>query len=157
MAALEILKMGHPLLRQHAVEIYLEGLDVEERNNLTILVDQMVETMKAASGTGLAAPQVGFMDQVVVYFLTKGRGEMPATEDQPLTVLINPKIKPIGTDKFYDWEACLSVPGLRGLVPRYQQIELSYQTVDNHAHTVHLKGFHARVVQHECDHLQGIL
>jgi peptide deformylase len=121
------------------------------------LLDDMLVTMKAANGAGLAAPQIGVDLQVVIF----GSGAInPRYPDAPIinrTVLINPVITPIGTDEEDGWEGCLSVPGLRGIVPRFKY--LRYQGFDENGNVIDrtVDGFHARVVQHECDHLNGIL
>ena len=120
-----------------------------------LLVD-MRDTMQALNGAGLAAPQIGVGLRVVI-FGVQHNPRYPDAESVPETVLINPVITPLGDAMEEDWEGCLSVPGLRGLVPRHAHIR--YQGVDEYGdlidHTV--SGFHARVVQHECDHLDGIL
>ena len=147
-----ILKMGDDRLLRVAKPI-VEFSTLE----LTQLLDDMLVTMKAANGAGLAAPQIGVDLQVVIF----GSGAInPRYPDAPIinrTVLINPVITPIGTDEEDGWEGCLSVPGLRGIVPRFKY--LRYQGFDENGNVIDrtVDGFHARVVQHECDHLNGIL
>lgn len=120
------------------------------------LLADMRDTMQALNGVGLAAPQIGVGLRVVI-FGVQHNPRYPGVEGVPETVLVNPVITPLGDEMEEDWEGCLSVPGLRGLVPRHAHIR--YQGVDEYGdlidHTV--SGFHARVVQHECDHLDGIL
>ena len=147
-----ILKMGDDRLLRVAKPI-VEFSTPE----LKQLLDEMLVTMKAANGAGLAAPQIGVDLQVVIF----GSGAInPRYPDAPIinrTVLINPVITPIGTDEEDGWEGCLSVPGLRGIVPRFKY--LRYQGFDENGNVIDrtVDGFHARVVQHECDHLNGIL
>ena len=150
MAILKIARMGHPVLSDIADTV--EDIPMED---LDALIEDMIETMEDASGTGLAAPQVHIPLRLVTYFVRAGRGD--SDEDVPLTILINPQITPIGDEIAYDWEGCLSVPGLTGLVPRYKRIRLQAETPDGEGIDAELSGFHARVVQHECDHLDGIL
>jgi peptide deformylase len=120
-----------------------------------LLVD-MRDTMQALNGAGLAAPQTGVGLRVVI-FGVQHNSRYPDAESVPETVLINPLITPLGVDVEEDWEGCLSVPGMRGLVPRHAQIR--YQGQDEYGALIDrtVSGFHARVVQHECDHLDGIL
>jgi peptide deformylase len=120
------------------------------------LVADMQDTMKALNGAGLAAPQIGVPLQVVI-FGVDFNPRYPDAEPVPFTVLINPLITPIGAEVEEAWEGCLSVPGMRGLVPRYRK--LRYQGCDAQGERIDrtVSGFHARVVQHECDHLAGIL
>jgi peptide deformylase len=120
------------------------------------LIEDMFDTMHSAGGVGLAAPQIGVDLQVVIFGF--GRSERyPEAEPIPETILINPIITPLGEDEALGWEGCLSVPGLRGEVPRYQTVR--YQGLDEAGQPIErtVEGFHARVVQHECDHLQGRL
>lgn len=151
MPARPILRIGHPLLLQPAQV-------VEEFNTpeLDALVEDMFATMRAADGAGLAANQIGVLARVVIF----GFEDNPRYPDRPsvaLTVLVNPEIEPLDDERESDWEGCLSVPGMRGLVPRYQRIR--YRGFDPQGRPVEreVDGFHARVVQHECDHLDGIL
>jgi peptide deformylase len=120
------------------------------------LIEDMFDTMHSAGGVGLAAPQIGVDLQVVIFGF--GRSERyPEAEPIPETILINPIITPLGEDEALGWEGCLSVPGLRGEVPRYQTVR--YQGLDEAGQPIErtVEGFHARVVQHECDHLRGRL
>ena len=151
MAVREILRMGHPVLLQQAAPV--TQFDTAELDEL--LVD-MHDTMEAASGAGLAAPQIGVSLQVVV-FGVRVNPRYPDAEQVPYTVLINPVIEPVADDMEDGWEGCLSVPGLRGVVPRFTR--LRYTGFDAKGRPIDrtVEGFHARVVQHECDHLLGIL
>ena len=151
MTVREILKMGDPRLLRVAKPV--EQFDTPAMREL---VADMFETMKHANGAGLAAPQIGVDLQLVIY----GYDDNPRYPDAPpvpRTVLINPVITPLGDEEVDGWEGCLSVPGLRGLVPRWERIR--YTGLDEHGHPVDREadGFHARVVQHECDHLIGRL
>src|SRR5690606_3804055 len=123
---------------------------------LHALVADMFETMHAANGAGLAAPQIGINLQLVIFGFGRNQ-RYPEAPPVPETVLINPVLKPLSDETEEDWEACLSVPGLRGVVPRWRR--LHYQGFDQYGAQIsrEAEGFHARVVQHECDHLNGIL
>ena len=158
MAILKIARMGHPILARRA-----ETVEDPRDPGLRRLVDDMIETMRDAPGTGLAAPQVHVPKRVVVFFVSaaraarEGDGEAEPEADVPLTVLVNPEIEPLGEDQTLGWEACLSVPGLTGEVPRYSHIRYRGWTLDGEEIVREARGFHARVVQHECDHLDGVL
>ncbi|HET7133659.1 MAG TPA: peptide deformylase [Gammaproteobacteria bacterium] len=151
MAVRPILRLGDPLLRQTAVPV--RELDTPELHEL---VRDMLDTMQAADGAGLAAIQIGVLQRVVIFGF-EHNPRYPDAESVPFTVLVNPEITPLGAERDYGWEGCLSVPGMRGLVPRYTTIR--YRGVDAHGAPIDrtVSGFHARVVQHECDHLDGIL
>jgi peptide deformylase len=153
MALLKIARMGNPVLRARAAEI-ADPTAPEIRR----LVDDMIETMADAGGTGLAAPQVHVPLRLVVFFVGPERlSGLPGDIEQDLTVLINPAIEPIGHERAFGWEGCLSVPGLRGVVPRHLHVRYRGQGLDGEVIEREAAGFHARVVQHECDHLDGIL
>lgn len=151
MAIKQVLKMGDPVLL--AVAKPVDRLDTPE---LHALIQDMHDTMESLNGAGLAAPQIGVGLQVVIFGFEKNP-RYPDAGEVPFTVLINPQLTFLSEEKEDDWEGCLSVPGLRGMVPRYAQ--LRYQGVDQYGTVIDrtVNGFHARVVQHECDHLQGIL
>ncbi len=151
MAIKPVLKMGEPLLLQVARAV--EQFDTPE---LHALIQDMQDTMIALDGAGLAAPQIGVSQQVVIFGFKKNQ-RYPDADEVPFTILINPQLTPLSDEMAEDWEGCLSVPGLRGKVPRYTC--LRYQGHDPWGNTIdrEVSGFHARVVQHECDHLQGIL
>jgi peptide deformylase len=151
MAIKPVLKMGDANLLQVAERV--EKFDTPE---LKALIQDMHDTMEAEDGAGLAAPQIGVGLQVVIFGVEKN-ARYPDAEDVPYTVLINPVVKPLTKETEEDWEGCLSVPGMRGMVPRFSKID--YQGYDQYGNSINrnVDGFHARVVQHECDHLQGIL
>ena len=146
-----VLKMGDPRLLEVARKV--EKLGTHELDDL---IQDMHDTMEALNGAGLAAPQIGVSLQVVI-FGVKRNPRYPDAEEVPYTVLVNPEIAPFTQELEQDWEGCLSVPGMRGMVPRYTR--LRYQGLDQYGRSIDrdVDGFHARVVQHECDHLQGIL
>ena len=146
-----VLRMGEPLLLEKAQAI--EAFDTPE---LHALIEDMQDTMQAMDGAGIAAPQIGVSLQVVIFGVNHNP-RYPDAEQVPYTVLINPTLTPVGDEIEEGWEGCLSVPGMRGLVPRYKR--LYYAGFDQFGNTIDrlVSGFHARVVQHECDHLNGIL
>jgi len=146
-----VLRMGDPLLLQVARPV--EQFDTPE---LHALIDDMKDTMAALNGAGLAAPQIGVSQQVVIFGVGKNP-RYPQAEEVPFTVLINPVLEPLGDAIEEGWEGCLSVPGMRGLVPRYTR--LRYRGFDPQGGLIDrtVEAFHARVVQHEVDHLHGIL
>jgi peptide deformylase len=147
----EVLKMGDPRLLEKARPVAALGT-----RELRELVADMRETMAHLNGAGLAAPQIGVPLRVVI-FGVKRNPRYPDAEEVPDTVLVNPAITPLGAEMDEDWEGCLSVPGMRGIVPRFKR--LRYQGFDESGDPIDrtVDGFHARVVQHECDHLDGIL
>lgn len=151
MAVREVLRMGHPVLRERAKPV--ENLGSPE---LRELVADMKETMAAKSGAGLAAPQIGVSQRVVI-FGVESNPRYPDAEPVPFTVLVNPKLVMLTRDVDEDWEGCLSVPGMRGVVPRYTRLRYSGFDEEGNPIEREAEGFHARVVQHECDHLDGIL
>ena len=152
MTVREILKMGDERLLRIAPAV--TEFDTPE---LHALVADMLETMAAAIGAGLAAPQIGVDLQVVIFGSGEFNPRYPDAPVVPRTVLINPVLTPLDDVQEEGWEGCLSVPGLRGVVPRFKR--LRYQGVDPQGQPIDLtvEGFHARVVQHECDHLMGVL
>ena len=147
-----ILKMGDPRLLRQAQPV--PRFDTPE---LHALVRDMQETMAQVNGAGLAAPQIGVDLQVVIFGTGQNNPRYPDAEPIPETVLINPTITPLGAEEVEDWEGCLSVPGLRGVVPRWQSIRYQGWDVQGQVIEREVSGFHARVVQHECDHLVGKL
>jgi peptide deformylase len=151
MAVKAVLKMGDPLLLKRAAEV--ERFDTPELHNL---IRDMHDTMEAMDGAGIAAPQIGVSLRVVI-FGVGSNPRYPDAEQVPYTVLINPQITPLGNEMEEGWEGCLSVPGMRGIVPRHQRVH--YTGFDQYGKPIDriASGFHARVVQHECDHLDGIL
>jgi len=146
-----LLKMGDPRLLEISTPV-----DPIDALALAPLLNDLWDTMADANGAGLAAPQIGVMRRIVIFgYQTNPRyPEAPAV---PETVLINPQITPLDDTREDGWEGCLSVPGMRGMVPRYREIR--YQGFDQYGEIIdrEVSGFHARVVQHECDHLDGIL
>ncbi len=146
-----VLRMGDPALLEVAQKV--EAFNTPE---LEALIRDMHDTMEALNGAGLAAPQIGVGLQVVI-FGVKRNPRYPDAEEVPYTVLVNPVLTPLTRTMEQDWEGCLSVPGMRGIVPRFANVR--YQGSDQHGESIDrsVDGFHARVVQHECDHLEGIL
>jgi peptide deformylase len=151
LAVRPVLRMGDPLLLRRADEV--TPVDAPK---LADLLADMRETMTALDGAGLAAPQIGVSKRVVIFGF-EANERYPDAPPVPYTVLINPVLTPLGDIEEEGWEGCLSVPGMRGVVPRYRH--LRYQGVDEHGAPIDrtVEGFHARVVQHEVDHLDGIL
>ena len=174
MAILKIARMGHPVLGRPALPVADPAAPAIAR-----LIEDMVDTLVDANGAGLAAPQVHVPLRLVLFRVPPGRemareesdggesdggesdsGESdsaPASALESPTVLINPEIEPIGESMVEDMEACLSLPGLAGMVPRHDRIRYRWTDTEGRAHECEAWGFHARVVQHECDHLDGIL
>lgn len=146
-----VLRMGDPVLLQKAAPV--EHFDTPE---LHALVRDLEDTMRYMEGAGIAAPQIGVSQRVVIFGVSKNL-RYPDAEEVPYTVLINPVLAPIGEQMEDGWEGCLSVPGMRGVVPRYAR--LHYTGFDQYGKRIDrmVSGFHARVVQHETDHLDGIL
>lgn len=147
----EVLRMGDPRLWQRSAPVERFGTP-----ELAALLVDLRETMAAYSGAGLAAPQIGVPLQVVIFGVERNP-RYPDAEPVPFTELVNPVLTPLSPELEEDWEGCLSVPGLRGVVPRHAR--LRYEGFDPEGNVIRrdVTGFHARVVQHECDHLQGIL
>ncbi|MBM3115181.1 peptide deformylase [Jeongeupia naejangsanensis] len=151
MAVRPVLKMGSPSLLQRSELV--ADFDTPE---LHALIDDLFDTMRATNGVGIAAPQIGVNLQVVIFGFDASP-RYPDAAPVPQTVLINPEITLLGDDEELGWEGCLSVPGLRGEVPRH--VRIRYRGFDQYGETIarEVSGFHARVVQHECDHLWGVL
>jgi peptide deformylase len=159
MAILKIARMGHPILKQRAAEVADPAAPAIRR-----LVVDMLDTMRDAEGAGLAAPQVHVPLRVVIFHVPaaraaaeEGGGEDEASAARGLTVLVNPVIEPLTEETALGMEGCLSVPGLRGMVPRFTRIRYRGVTPEGESIDRVAAGFHARVVQHECDHLDGML
>lgn len=146
-----VLRMGDAVLLQKAAPV--ERFDTPE---LHALIQDMKDTMAYMNGAGIAAPQIGVSQRVVIFGI-EHNPRYPDAEEVPFTILINPVIEPIGNEREEGWEGCLSVPGMRGVVPRYTH--LRYKGFDQFGNPIDrtVSDFHARVVQHECDHLDGIL
>ncbi len=145
-----IIRLGHPALRTPAQSVPPERLRTDE---LQQLVEDMVETMRAASGVGLAAPQVDAELQIFIYACEGNERH----EEIPLHVVVNPMITPHSRELVYDWEGCLSIPDLRGLVPRHQSIRVQGLDREGRRLDYIASGFEARIIQHEYDHLNGIV
>lgn len=147
----DILRMGDPRLLERARPV--ESFGTPE---LRALVADMQDTMRAANGAGLAAPQIGVGLRVAIFGF-ESNPRYPQAEPVPFTVLVNPVLTPLSDELEEGWEGCLSVPGLRGMVPRWTRLRYSGFDADGGPIAREAAGFHARVVQHECDHLDGIL
>ena len=147
---LKVARIGHPVVRTPAKRIAAERIGNPEFQRL---IDDMIETMHEYDGVGLAAPQVHVGLRLAVLHVPAS--DERAREAVPLTVLINPKLTPLGKQRAAGWEGCLSIPGLRGLVPRWKRLKL--EALDRHGrpYVTEAANFHARVIQHECDHLDG--
>ena len=151
MAVREILKMGDPRLLRVAQPVREFGTPA-----LAALIADMRETMVAVNGAGLAAPQIGVDLQLVIFGFERNQ-RYPEAPPVPFTVICNPVIEALGEEEEEGWEGCLSVPGLRGVVPRWRRIRYTGVDPDGRPIEREAEGFHARVVQHECDHLIGTL
>ncbi len=147
----EVLRMGDPRLLQRSAEVERFGTP-----ELAALLEDMRDTMAHLNGAGLAAPQIGVGLRVVI-FGVKANPRYPDAEEVPDTVLINPELMPLSDAMEEGWEGCLSVPGMRGWVPRWSELRYSGCDETGRRFERSVAGFHARVVQHECDHLDGIL
>jgi peptide deformylase len=153
MAILKIARMGHPVLRQVAASV-----PDPTALRIKVLVADMIETLEDIAGAGLAAPQVHVSERVVIFKVPAERVTgRPLDTAQELVAIVNPVIEPVGAEREIGWEGCLSVPGLRGVVPRFSRIRYRGLTPEGAAIDREVEGFHARVVQHECDHLDGVL
>jgi peptide deformylase len=151
MAILKVARLGHPILRKIADPVPPEGIGAPAVQRF---IDDLIETMVEYDGAGLAAPQVHVSQQIVV-FEVEHNPRYPDAESIPLTVLINPKITPTTQQVEEDWEGCLSLPDLRGKVPRHTQVRVEAYDRKGKKLNYVARDFHARVVQHECDHLIG--
>ena len=153
MTVRQVLRLGDPRLRQRSAEVDEALFGSAE---LQALITDLRDTMAARDGVGLAAPQIAVPLRVVIYGIT-ANPRYPEAPPIPETLLINPVLTPIGSDSQPGWEGCLSVPGLRGQVERAQCLQVAWRDPDGASHGRIVEGFHARVVQHECDHLDGLL
>jgi peptide deformylase len=153
MAVRPVLRLGDPRLRQSAAP-WPEHLFASAR--LAALITDLRDTMAARDGAGLAAPQIAEPWRVVIYGITSNP-RYPEAPPIPETVLINPMLTPLGEQREAGWEGCLSVPGLRGRVERWQRLQVCWRDPSGAERRAEVEGFHARVVQHECDHLDGTL
>ena len=147
----DVLRMGDPRLWEKSLPVEKFGTP-----ELAELLRDMRDTMEDLNGAGLAAPQIGVLLRVVI-FGVHANPRYPDVEEVPDTVLINPVITPLASDMEEGWEGCLSVPGMRGWVPRYTKLKYSGYDEKGKRFVREVSGFHARVVQHECDHLDGVL
>lgn len=154
MAARRILKLGDPLLRRPSRAVPVTEIRSKEIKNL---IRDMQDSMRAAGGVGLAAPQIGVLKRVVIYGFEKSDRYPDQEEGIPPRVLINPEIEILDGPVEGTWEGCLSIPGMRGYVERSRRIRLRYFDTDEEPHESIIEGFEAVVCQHECDHLDGIL
>lgn len=150
MAVRSILRLGHPVLRSPSDRVLPERLGDPE---IQELIDDLIDTLRDSGGVGLAAPQVGEPLQIFVYESLADADREPV----PLRVLVNPMVEPHARELVYDWEGCLSIPGMRGLVPRYPEVRI--EALDRQGEPVSLlaEDFEARIVQHEYDHLNGVV
>ena len=153
MAILKVARLGHPVLRQAADPVPVEAIRTPE---IQRLIDDMVETMREYNGAGLAANQVHTLKQICIIEV-KDNPRYPEAETIPLTVLINPVVTPLSTEMEDGWEGCLSVPDMRGVVPRHTAVRLEAYDREGNPVDVVAKEFFARVIQHETDHLRGIV
>lgn len=144
----EIVRLGHPALREAARPVAAEEISGEAIQGL---IDDLIDTMRAGGGVGLAAPQIGVGQQVFVYAAPESEPEIP------LRVIVNPLLEPGGGELVYEWEGCLSIPDLRGLVPRHQEVRVRATGRDGEALEFDARGFEARILQHEFDHLNGVV
>jgi len=152
MSILKIARMGHPVLEKRAAPVADPTAP-----DIARLIADMYQTLDDIGGAGLAAPQVHVGLRVVIFEVPAVRTHDENEEEVPRTTLINPEIEPIGSETAIDWEGCLSLPGLRGAVPRPARIRYRALTPEGEQIEREVDGFHARVVQHECDHLDGVL
>lgn len=150
---LEVIKMGHPTLREISKSISQEEVENIETQKF---IDDLIETMKAQNGAGIAAPQVGVLKRIFI-MECKNNPRYPDNNQFPLSVLINPEIIPLTEEKVESWEGCLSIPNVRGMLPRYQKVLLKGLDRNGKKYSKELDGFQAVVAQHELDHLDGIL
>ena len=154
MAVKNILRMGHPTLRKKSEPIRISDIGSLKIQNL---ITDLSDTLEASGGIGLAAPQIGELVRVVIVKIPEGSSRYGELAALPLTVFINPVIRPVGQERKSHWEGCLSVPGLRGLVSRPQNIQLNYFDIRENETCLEVEGFLSTVLQHECDHLDGTL
>jgi len=153
MAVLKVARLGHPILRRIAEPVPPEGVGAPDVQRL---IDDMIETMEDHDGAGLAAPQVHVSRRIVIYGV-RANPRYPDADEIPLTVVVNPVVTPLTQVREDDWEGCLSVPDLRGQVPRFSRVRVEAIGRDGRPIRFTAEGFHARVVQHECDHLDGVV
>jgi peptide deformylase len=148
---IEILQLGNPVLRQIAV-----AADSIESEKLKQIIQQMLDILSQSKGVGLAAPQLGYSVCVII-IASKPTSRYPNAPLMPPIIMLNPTFQPLSDVLEKDWEGCLSIPGIRALVPRYQEIEVNYTDLNGDFKVIQLKDFIARIFQHEYDHLQGLV
>lgn len=153
MSVLEIREVGDPILNQVCEEIDIEKMD----NELLAIIEDMKETLIASGGYGIAAPQVGINKRIAIIKVEKENCRYQDCEEVPMTVMINPTWKKKSEKTYTEFEGCLSVPSIRGKVERYYTIEVSYYSETGEKIVKEVSGFTARDIQHECDHLDGIV
>jgi peptide deformylase len=153
MAILKVARLGHPVLRQQAQALSVDEIRGRETQQL---IDDMIETMREYDGAGLAANQVHVLKRISVIEV-RANPRYPDAPDIPLMVVVNPVVTPLTEEMEEGWEGCLSVPDMRGMVPRHTAVRLDYLDRDGQAQSVDAKDFFARVIQHETDHLSGIV
>jgi peptide deformylase len=153
MAILKVARLGHPVLRQRAEPVSVDALRSAEVQRL---IDDMIETMREYDGAGLAATQVHTLKQVAVIEV-QANPRYPQAPHIPLTVIVNPVVTPLTDESEEDWEGCLSVPDMRGMVPRYTAVRLECLDRSGQPMSIVAKDFFARVIQHETDHLNGFV
>ncbi|HWP35225.1 MAG TPA: peptide deformylase [Thermodesulfobacteriota bacterium] len=151
MAILKVARLGHPVLRQPARPVPVEAIGTPE---IQRLIDDLIETMRDYNGVGIAAPQV-HVGQRIVVVESGPNPRYPDAPPIPLAVYINPELTPLTTETEPDWEGCLSIPDLRGLVPRIRRVRLAALDREGRPVALEASGWHARILQHECDHLDG--
>lgn len=151
---LKIAQLGHPCLRAGVQAVSQEDLSTPQVHRL---IDQMVDTMRDVDGVGIAAPQVFINKAIIAIELTSKNPRYPGHGAVPLTIIINPVIESHSDSTADDWEGCLSVPGIRGLVPRWDSLVVSGLDLDGRSVRLNVEGFFARIIQHEVDHLNGNL
>lgn len=149
---LPVLKMGTSSLWERSIEV--QNIDAKD---LQPLVDSMAISRHVYQGVGIAASQIGINKRVIVFGIESVNSRYPHRPLVPLTVLVNPVFEPLSDEMEEEWEGCLSIPGLRGLVPRYRDIKYAGYALDGSRIEREATGFHARIIQHECDHLDGRL
>ncbi len=154
MALLKIARIGHPVLRQPAAPVPPDAVPTPDVQRL---IDDMVQTMRDSDGVGLAAPQVYASHRIIAVEVPAGSARVPPVAPVPLTVLLNPTIADHSPDAVDDWEGCLSIPDLRGRVPRWRTVRVTALDRGGRPVTLDADGFFARVLQHEVDHLDGVL
>jgi len=153
MSILKVARLGHPVLRQQSAPVPMEEIRSRETQQL---IDDMVETMREYNGAGLAAPQVHVLKQICVIEVS-GNPRYPEAPSIPLTVLVNPRVTPLTDEREDGWEGCLSVPDMRGMVPRLTAVRLEAYDREGQPIDLVAKEFFARVIQHETDHLNGVV